>query len=118
MGPPFSGLTTCKKSRRGWVQEVLGGSQRQGPILGLQKLALALMGKEPELVREVEKCRHTARALEPASSRGVGLSTTLDLPTVRVRFLLPIHWSPPVSKRVASLRLSGEGTDPDCCLSK
>ncbi|TWW61017.1 hypothetical protein D4764_05G0011070 [Takifugu flavidus] len=43
------------------------------------------MGKEPELVREVEEFRldiprRIARALEPVFSRGVGLSTTLELP--------------------------------------
>ena len=59
----------------------------------LQKLALgtwnitSLVGKEPELVREVEKFRLDIVGLtlthSKVFSRGVGLSSTLELPLVR-----------------------------------
>ncbi|KAI3370873.1 hypothetical protein L3Q82_007390 [Scortum barcoo] len=48
-----------------------------------------LVGKEPEIVREVERYRleivgltskHSLKALEPSSLRGAGPSTTLELP--------------------------------------
>ena len=48
-----------------------------------------LAGKEPELVREVERYRleivglTTMHSLEPNSLREAGLSSTLELPVVR-----------------------------------
>uniref|UniRef100_A0A8C6MIP9 C2H2-type domain-containing protein n=1 Tax=Nothobranchius furzeri TaxID=105023 RepID=A0A8C6MIP9_NOTFU len=64
VGPPFHELTTC--GRVTWVHCVSSGSRWQGPRRSdprLQKLALStwnvtsLVGKEPELVGEVERFR-------------------------------------------------------------
>ncbi|TWW80945.1 hypothetical protein D4764_01G0007600 [Takifugu flavidus] len=63
-GTPFRGLTTCRRGQGGRVHCVLGSSRRRGPWRSdprLHKLALgtwnvtSLVGKEPELVHEVEK---------------------------------------------------------------
>ncbi|TWW73510.1 hypothetical protein D4764_15G0009040 [Takifugu flavidus] len=60
------GLTTCRRGQGGRVHCVLGSDRRQGPWRSdprLHKLTLgtwnvtSLVGKEPELVREVEKFR-------------------------------------------------------------
>ena len=80
------------------VQCDLGGSLGWGPRRpNPQMVTLAigtwnvtwLAGKEPELVREVERYRleivglTTMHSLEPNSLREAGLSSTLELPVVR-----------------------------------
>uniref|UniRef100_A0A3P8XND8 Uncharacterized protein n=1 Tax=Esox lucius TaxID=8010 RepID=A0A3P8XND8_ESOLU len=66
VGPPSRGLTTHRRDHKGPVRRGSGGSRRQGPRqpdLWTRKLALgtwnvtSLAGKEPELVREVERFR-------------------------------------------------------------
>ena len=118
----------------------LGSGRRWGPWQSdprLQKLALrtwnvtSLVGKEPELVHEVEKFRQDIVGLTSTHSkgfsRGVGLSSTLELPLGRgagagVAILIAPRLGAcmleltPVDERVASLRLWVGGTDPDCCL--
>ena len=83
MGPPTHGLTTHRMGHRGRVQCELGGSRRRGPWRSdprLQKLALgtwnvtSLVGKEPELVREVEKFRLDIVGLTSTHSVGSGTS--------------------------------------------
>ncbi|TWW77677.1 hypothetical protein D4764_12G0010670 [Takifugu flavidus] len=83
MGPLSHGLTTCMKGKGGRVHCVLGGGRRQGPWQSdprLQKLALrtwnvtSLMGKEPELVREVEKFQLDIVGLTSTHSKGSGTS--------------------------------------------
>ncbi|TWW53806.1 NACHT, LRR and PYD domains-containing protein 3 [Takifugu flavidus] len=80
MGPPSRGLTTCRGGR---VHCVLGRGRRQGPWRSdprLHKLALgtwnvtSLVGKEPELVREVEKFRLDIVGLTSTHSKGSGTS--------------------------------------------
>ena len=75
--------TTCGRSHRGRVQEELGSSRERGPWRTdprLQKLALgtwnvtSLVGKEPELVREVEKFRLDIVGLTSTHSKGSGTS--------------------------------------------
>ncbi|TWW53253.1 hypothetical protein D4764_0018200 [Takifugu flavidus] len=84
MGPPSRGLTTCRRGQGGRVHCVLGSSRRQGPWRSdsrLHKLALgtwnvtSLVGKEPELVREVEKFRLDIVGL--TSTHGMGSGTSL-----------------------------------------
>ncbi|KAI3377887.1 hypothetical protein L3Q82_008465 [Scortum barcoo] len=95
----FSRLTThAGRSMRGrcnvvWVAVVAGGLGRPNPwtkplAIGTWNVT-SLGGKEPELVREVERYRleivgltsmHMAWALGPSSLRGAGPSTTLELP--------------------------------------
>ncbi|GAA6088094.1 uncharacterized protein LOC120491749, partial [Tachysurus ichikawai] len=64
VGPISCGPTTCRRNRKGPVQCGLGGSRRRGPLRPnprTRNLALgtwnvtSLGGKEPELVREVER---------------------------------------------------------------
>ncbi|TWW66954.1 hypothetical protein D4764_20G0009860 [Takifugu flavidus] len=83
MGPPSFGLTTCRRGQGGWVHCVLGSSRRQGPWRSdprLHKLALgtwnvtSLVGKEPELVCEVEKFRLDIVGLTSTHSKGSGTS--------------------------------------------
>ncbi|TWW80607.1 R2 Retrovirus-related Pol polyprotein from type I retrotransposable element [Takifugu flavidus] len=83
MGHPSRGLTTCRRGQGGRVHCVLGSSQRQGPWLSdprLHKLALgtwnvtSLVGKEPELVREVEKFRLDIVGLTSTHGKGSGTS--------------------------------------------
>ncbi|TWW77463.1 hypothetical protein D4764_12G0008530 [Takifugu flavidus] len=83
MGPPSRGLTTCRRGQRGRVHCVLGSSRRQGPWRSdsrLHKLALgtwnvtSLVGKEPELVREVEKFRLDIVGLTSTHGKGSGTS--------------------------------------------
>ncbi len=65
VGPPSRGLTTCRRDREGPVLRGSGGSRRRGPRQHdpwTRKLALgicitSLAGKEPEIVREVERFR-------------------------------------------------------------
>uniref|UniRef100_A0A8C4SWR2 Endonuclease/exonuclease/phosphatase domain-containing protein n=1 Tax=Erpetoichthys calabaricus TaxID=27687 RepID=A0A8C4SWR2_ERPCA len=66
VGLPSHGLTTYGRGQGGRVQCELGGGRRRGPWRSdprLQKLALgtwnvtSLKGKEPELVREIERFR-------------------------------------------------------------
>ncbi|KAI3355039.1 hypothetical protein L3Q82_017858 [Scortum barcoo] len=118
----------------------LGSSRGRGPLtwptqsLDQNSLAIgtwnvtSLGGKEPELVREVERYRLEivgglgpppciAWALEPSSLRGAGPSTTLELPRVSgwraggLGLLIAPQLSchvlefTPVNERVASLRL-------------
>ncbi|TWW81730.1 R2DM Retrovirus-related Pol polyprotein from type II retrotransposable element [Takifugu flavidus] len=83
MGPPSRGLTTCRRGQGGRVHCVLGSSRRRGPWRSdprLHKLALgtwnvtSLVGKEPELVREVEKFRLDIVGLTSTHSKGSGTS--------------------------------------------
>ncbi|KAI3359404.1 hypothetical protein L3Q82_002907 [Scortum barcoo] len=136
VGPPSSRLTTRRKVHEGPVQCGLGSSRGRGPrrpnpwtktlAIGTWNVT-SLGGKEPELVREVERYRleivgltstHIAWALEPSSLRGAGPSTTLELPRVSgagVGLLIAPQLSrhvlefTPVNERVASLRLLGWG---------
>ncbi|KAI3353576.1 hypothetical protein L3Q82_020098 [Scortum barcoo] len=98
---PGDRLTTRRKVHEGPVQCGLGSSRGGGPrrpnpwtktlAIGTWNVT-SLGGKEPELVREVERYRleivgltstHMAAwALEPSSLRGAGPSTTLELPRV------------------------------------
>ncbi|TWW77601.1 hypothetical protein D4764_12G0009910 [Takifugu flavidus] len=82
MGPPSRGLTACRRGQGGRVHCVLGSSRRQEPWRSdprLHKLALgtwnvtSLVGKEPELVREVEKFRLDIVGLT-STYRGSGTS--------------------------------------------
>ncbi|TWW56284.1 R2DM Retrovirus-related Pol polyprotein from type II retrotransposable element [Takifugu flavidus] len=79
MEPPSRGLTTCRRGQGGRVHCVLGSSRRQGPWRSdsrLHKLALgtwnvtSLVGKEPELVREVEKFRLDIVSLTSTHGKG------------------------------------------------
>ncbi|KAI3356069.1 hypothetical protein L3Q82_017334 [Scortum barcoo] len=98
VGPPSSRLTTRRKVHEGPVQCGLGSSRGREPrrpnpwnktlAIGTWNVT-SLGGKEPELVREVERYRLEivgltstciAWALEPSSLRGAGPSTTLELP--------------------------------------
>ncbi|TWW71616.1 hypothetical protein D4764_16G0001130 [Takifugu flavidus] len=83
MEPPSRGLTTCRRGQGGRVHCVLGSSRRQGPWRSdsrLHKLALgtwnvtSLVGKEPELVREVEKFRLDIVGLTSTHGKGSGTS--------------------------------------------
>ncbi|KAI3351987.1 hypothetical protein L3Q82_020806 [Scortum barcoo] len=132
--PPSSRLTTCRKVHEGPVQCGLGSSHGGGPrrpnpwtktlAIGTWNVT-SLGGKEPELVREVERYRLEivgltstciAWALEPSSLRvgwtlhysgvaqgerrraGVGLLIAPQLSRHVLEFT-------PVNERVASLRL-------------
>ncbi|TWW67235.1 hypothetical protein D4764_02G0002760 [Takifugu flavidus] len=133
MGPPSRGLTTCRRGQGGRVHCVLGSSRRQGPWRSdprLHKLALgtwnvtSLVGKEPELVREVEKFRLDIVGLTSTHGKGSGTSLlergwTLyhsgvadgERRRAGVAILVAPHLSAcvleftPVDERVASLRL-------------
>ncbi|KAK0136103.1 Craniofacial development protein 2 [Merluccius polli] len=83
MGPPSRRLTTSRRGQRGRVQCDLGSGRRRGPWRSdprPQKLALgtwnvtSLVGKEPELVREVEKFRLDIVGLTSTHSKGSGTS--------------------------------------------
>ncbi|KAK0155726.1 Retrovirus-related Pol polyprotein from type-1 retrotransposable element R2 [Merluccius polli] len=83
VGPPSRRLTTSRRGQRGRVQCELGGDRRRGPWRSdprLQKLVLgtwnvtSLVGKEPELVREVEKFRLDIVGLTSTHSKGSGTS--------------------------------------------
>ncbi len=82
--PPSRGLTTCRRDRKGPVLRGSGGSRRRGPRQPdpwTQKLALgtwnvtSLAGKEPEIVREVERFRLEIVGI--TSTHGLGSGTTL-----------------------------------------
>ncbi|KAM4544083.1 uncharacterized protein V3H82_021885 [Fundulus diaphanus] len=83
MGPPSDGLTTCRRGQRGRVHCATGSSRGRGPWRSdprLQKLALgtwnvtSLVGKEPELVREVERFRLEIVGLTSTHRSGSGTS--------------------------------------------
>ncbi|KAK2823344.1 hypothetical protein Q7C36_019944 [Tachysurus vachellii] len=84
VGPISCGPTTCRRNRKGLVQCGLGGSRRQEPrrpnprtrnlALGTWNVT-SLGGKEPELVREVERYRLDIVGL--ASMHGLGSGTQL-----------------------------------------
>ncbi|KAM4567520.1 craniofacial development protein 2-like isoform 1-T2 [Fundulus diaphanus] len=83
MGPPSDGLTTCRRGQRGRVHCATGSSRGRGPWRSdprLQKLALgtwnvtSLVGKEPELVREIERFRLEIVGLTSTHSSGSGTS--------------------------------------------
>ncbi|KAI3361009.1 hypothetical protein L3Q82_012904, partial [Scortum barcoo] len=90
------GSPPAGRSNEGPVQCGLGSSRGRGGNPWNKTLAIgtwnvtSLGGKEPELVREVERYRleivgltsTIAWALEPSSLRGAGPSTTLELPRV------------------------------------
>ena len=133
--PPAGG------AKLGQVQEVLGSSRRQGPWRSyheLQKLALgtwnvtSLMGKEPVLVRKVEKfwldivsltSTHGNGSWTSLLERGWNLYHSGFAESEIWRAILvappcsvPIHWSYP-GERESSLPLPlGGGTDTDCFL--
>ncbi len=137
MGSPPAGGTV-----RGWCLEdraAVEGGGLDNPIPGHGKLALgrgtvtSLEGKEPEIVREVERFRLEivvitsthGWVLEPHSLREDGLFTTLELPMVRggglvVGLLIAPQLSrhvlefTPVNERVISLRLRGIGLSLSC----
>ncbi|KAK0156590.1 Craniofacial development protein 2 [Merluccius polli] len=122
-----------RRGQRGRVQCELGGGRRQGPWRSdprLQKLALgtwnvtSLVGKEPELVREVEKFRLDIVGLTSTHSKGSGTGllergwtlfhsgvATGERRQAGVAILIaPRHGASmleftPVDERVASLRL-------------
>ena len=84
MGPPSCGLTTCRRERKGPVHSGSGDSRRRDPRrpdLWTRNLALgtwnvtSLAGKEPELVREVERYRLEIVGL--TSTHSLGSGTTL-----------------------------------------
>ncbi|XP_061767027.1 uncharacterized protein LOC133559349 [Nerophis ophidion] len=84
VGPSSNGLITHSRGHRGRVQCELGSSRKQGTWrsdLRLQKLALgtwnvtSLGGKEPELVREVEKFRLDIVGFTSTHSKGSGTSS-------------------------------------------
>ena len=101
VGPPYDGLTTRGRGHGGRVQCELGSSRRRRPWLSdprLLKLALgtwnvtSMLGKEPELVCEAERFRldivgltltHGLGSGTSPLLKGVGLSSTLELPVVR-----------------------------------
>uniref|UniRef100_A0A8C6LWE5 Endonuclease/exonuclease/phosphatase domain-containing protein n=1 Tax=Nothobranchius furzeri TaxID=105023 RepID=A0A8C6LWE5_NOTFU len=133
MGPPSHGLTTRGRGQRGRVQFMTGGSRGQGPWRSdprLQKLALgawnatSLVGKEPELVCEVERFRLDIFCLTPTHGSASGTSFLERgwtfyhsgfAPTERRQAGVGILVAPllgactlgftPVNERVASLRL-------------
>ncbi|TWW74429.1 hypothetical protein D4764_14G0004320 [Takifugu flavidus] len=83
MRPPSRGHTTCRRGQGGRLHCVLGSGRRQGPWRSdprLYKLALgtwnvtSLVGKEPELVREVEKFRLDIVGLTSTHGKGSGTS--------------------------------------------
>ena len=88
IGPRSYRLTISGRGQRGRMRCELGGSRRRGPWRSnprrsnprLQKLALgtwnvtSLVGKEPELVREVEKVRLDIVGLTSTHSKGSGTS--------------------------------------------
>uniref|UniRef100_A0A3B5Q1D6 Endonuclease/exonuclease/phosphatase domain-containing protein n=1 Tax=Xiphophorus maculatus TaxID=8083 RepID=A0A3B5Q1D6_XIPMA len=132
-GPPSHGPTTRGRGQRGRVHCVMGGGQGRGPWRSdprLQKLALgtwnvtSLVGKEPELVREVERFRLEIVGL--TSTHGSGSGTSLlergwtyfhsgvaqgERRRAGVGILVAPHLGActlgftPVNERVASLRL-------------
>ncbi|KAI3359158.1 hypothetical protein L3Q82_002692 [Scortum barcoo] len=99
VGPPSSRLTTRRKVHEGPVQCGLGSSRGRGPrrpnpwtktlAIGTWNVT-SLGGKEPELVREVERYRLEIVGLTSTHSLGSGTqlleragpSTTLELPRV------------------------------------
>uniref|UniRef100_A0A8C6Q7E1 Endonuclease/exonuclease/phosphatase domain-containing protein n=1 Tax=Nothobranchius furzeri TaxID=105023 RepID=A0A8C6Q7E1_NOTFU len=133
VGPPSHGLTTRGRGQRGRVQCVMGGSRGRGPWRSdprLQKLALgtwnvtSLVGKEPELVCEVERfpldidgitSTHGSDSGTSFLKRGWTFYHSGVAPTERRRAGVGILVAPhldactlgftPVNERVASLRL-------------
>ncbi|XDV39761.1 hypothetical protein PO909_008951 [Leuciscus waleckii] len=84
VGPPSRGLTTCRRDHKGLVHSGSGGSRRRGPRQPdpwTRKLALGtwnvtyLAGKEPEIVREVQRFRLEIVGI--TSTHGLGSGTTL-----------------------------------------
>ncbi|GAA6099379.1 uncharacterized protein LOC120491749, partial [Tachysurus ichikawai] len=81
VGPISRGPTTCRRNRKGPVHCGLDGSRRQGPrrpnprtwnlALGTW-IVTSLGGKEPELVREVERYRLEIVGLASTHSLGSG----------------------------------------------
>ena len=86
----------------------------------------SLVGKEPELVRKVEKFRldivgltltHSKGSVEPVFLRGVGLSSTLQVGNTYCPPTWCLYVGVHPGRRESSLPLpSGGGTDPNCCL--
>ncbi|KAK0135736.1 Craniofacial development protein 2 [Merluccius polli] len=116
VGPPSRRLTTSRRGQRGRVQCELGGGRRRGPWRSdprLQKLALgtwnvtSLVGKEPELVREVEKFRLDIVGLTSTHSKGSGTSLLERGVAILIapRLGACMLEFTPVDGRVASLRL-------------
>uniref|UniRef100_A0AAY5K1H3 Endonuclease/exonuclease/phosphatase domain-containing protein n=1 Tax=Esox lucius TaxID=8010 RepID=A0AAY5K1H3_ESOLU len=84
VGPPSRGLTTHRRDHKGSVRRGSGGSRMRGPRQPdpwTRKLALgmwnvtSLAGKEPEIVREVERLRLEVVGI--TSTHGLGSGTTL-----------------------------------------
>ncbi|KAK0138540.1 putative uncharacterized transposon-derived protein F52C9.6 [Merluccius polli] len=74
VGPPSRRLTTSRRGQRGRVQCELGGGRRRRPKAGTLANISSLVGKEPELVREVEKFRLDIVGLTSTHSKGSGTS--------------------------------------------
>merc|ERR1712035_64070 len=133
VGPPSSGAITCRRVQKGKMRRALGGSCGRGPRRSnpwIQNLAMgtwnvtSLGGKEPELVREVERFRLEIVGLTSTHSLGSGTQLlergwTLFYSGVArgerrragVGLLIAPHLSrhvlefSPVNERVAALRL-------------
>ncbi len=142
MGPPSRGLTTCRRDRKGPVLRGSGSSRRRGPRQPdpwTRKLALgtwnvtSLEGKEPEIVREVERFRLEIVGI--TSTHGWGSGTTLlergwtlhhsgvahgERRRAGVGLLIAPQLSrhvlefTPVNERVVSLHLRGIGLSLSC----
>ncbi|XDV39319.1 hypothetical protein PO909_008575 [Leuciscus waleckii] len=91
MESPSCGLITCRRDRKGPVHSGSGSSRRRGPRrpdLWTWKLALgtwnvtSLAGKEPELVREVERYRLEIVGL--TSTHSLGSPWTLIITAFRL----------------------------------
>ncbi|TWW77322.1 hypothetical protein D4764_12G0007120 [Takifugu flavidus] len=110
-GTPFPWAHHLQEGPRGSGHCVLGSSRRQGPWRSdsrLHKLALgtwnvtSLVGKEPELVREVEKFRLDIVGLTSTHGKGSGTSLLERGWTLYHSGIADVY---PVDQRVASLRL-------------
>ena len=144
VGPPSRRLTTSRRGQRGRVHCELGSGRRWGPWRSdprLQKLALgtwnvtSLVGKEPELVRKVEKFRLDIVGLTSTHSKGSGTSLlergwTLFHSGVATGERRRAGVAILIAPRLGALYVgvypggregslpppSGGGTGPDCCL--
>ncbi|KAK3528482.1 hypothetical protein QTP70_000305 [Hemibagrus guttatus] len=113
VGPPSRRPTTRRKEHKGPVQCVLGSGHGRGPrrpkpwtknlAFGTWNVT-SLGGKEPELVREVERYRLEIVGLASTHSLGSGTQLLERAPQLS-RHVLEFS---PVNERVVSLRLRAE----------
>ncbi|KAK3563728.1 hypothetical protein QTP86_034452 [Hemibagrus guttatus] len=118
VGPPSRRPTTHRKEHKGPVQCVLGSSHGRGPrrpkpwtknlVFGTWNVT-SLVGKEPELVREVERYRLEIVGLASTHSLGSGTQLLERAPQLS-RHVLEFS---PVNERVVSLCLRAR----DRCLT-